>query len=214
MADVASKLKVSELDFDTIKTNLKNFLGDQNEFADYNFDGSAMSVLLDVLSYNTHYNAFYLNMVSNEMFLDTAQIRNSIVSRAKHLGYTPLSVRGAKAYVDVTIIPADTPATIVIEKDTQFSSTINGIGYIFATSNSTTINVNSNGVYTSANVELTQGIPLTHRYTANTKDPDQKFALPNANTDTSTLTVRIKSSSTTTFANLSKSPTSISAVTI
>ena len=197
MADVASKLKVSELDFDTIKTNLKNFLGDQNEFADYNFDGSAMSVLLDVLSYNTHYNAFYLNMVSNEMFLDTAQIRNSIVSRAKHLGYTPLSVRGAKAYVDVTITPADTPATIVIEKDTQFSSTINGIGYIFATSNSTTINVNSNGVYTSANVELTQGIPLTHRYTANTKDPDQKFALPNANTDTSTLTVRIKSSSTT-----------------
>ena len=196
MADVASKLKVSELDFDTIKSNLKNFLSDQNELSDYNFDGSAMSVLLDLLAYNTHYNAFYLNMVVNEMFLDTATIRNSVVSRAKHLGYTPLSVRGAKAYVDLTITPADTPATIVIEKDTQFSSAINGISYVFATSNSTTVNINSNGIYTTANVELAQGIPLTHRYTANTTDPDQKFALPNANTDTSTLTVKIQTSST------------------
>ncbi len=131
MADVASKLRVSELDFDAIKSNLKNFLGDQNEFSDYDFDGSAMSVLLDLLAYNTHYNAFYLNMVVNEMFLDTASIRNSVVSRAKHLGYTPQSVRGAKAYVDLTINPVDTPATIIVAKDTQFSSTVNGIAYVF-----------------------------------------------------------------------------------
>ena len=196
MADVASKLRVSELDFGAIKSNLKNFLGDQNEFADYDFDGSAMSVLLDLLAYNTHYNAFYLNMVVNEMFLDTASIRNSVVSRAKHLGYTPQSVRGAKAYVDLTINPADTPATIIIDKDTQFSSTVNGIAYVFATETSTTVNINANGVYTTANVGLTQGIPLTHRYTANTADPDQKFSLPNANTDTSTLTVRIQTSAT------------------
>ncbi len=196
MADVASKLRVSELDFGAIKSNLKNFLGDQNEFADYDFDGSAMSVLLDLLAYNTHYNAFYLNMVVNEMFLDTASIRNSVVSRAKHLGYTPQSVKGAKAYVDLTINPADTPATIIIDKDTQFSSTVNGIAYVFATETSTTVNINANGVYTTANVGLTQGIPLTHRYTANTADPDQKFSLPNANTDTSTLTVRIQTSAT------------------
>ena len=196
MADVSSKLKVSELDFDTIKYNLKNFLSDQNEFADYNFNASAMSVLLDLLAYNTHYNAFYLNMTVNEMFLDTASIRNSVVSRAKHLGYTPRSSRGAKAYVDLTITPADTPATIVIEKDTQFSSTVNGIAYVFATANSTTININSNGIYTTANVELNQGIPLIHRYTANTNDPDQKFKLPNANTDTDTLTVQIQTSAT------------------
>ena len=89
----------------------------------------------------------------------------------------------------------------MIEKDTQFSSSVNGISYLFATSNSVTLNVNSNGVYTTANVELNQGIPLTHRYTANTKDPDQKFVLPNANTDTSTLTVKIQTSAedTTTF---------------
>jgi len=194
MATTSSKLKVAELDFDAIKSNLKNFMGDQNEFADYDFDASALSVLLDLLAYNTHYNAFYLNMVVNEMFLDTASIRNSVVSRAKHLGYTPQSVRGSKAYVDLTITPADTPATIVIEKDTQFSSAVNGISYLFATSNSVTLNVNANGVYTTANVELNQGIPLTHRYTANTKDPDQKFVLPNANTDTSTLTVKIQTS--------------------
>ena len=142
MADVASKLEVSELDFDTIKTNLKNFLSDQNEFADYDFDASGLSVLLDLLAYNTHYNAFYLNMIANEMFLDTASIRNSVVSRAKHLGYTPQSVRGAKAYVDLTIYPPDTPSTIVIAKDTQFASTVNGVAYVFATTTSTTINVN------------------------------------------------------------------------
>ena len=198
MADVSSKLKVSELDFDQIKTNLKNFLNDQNEFADYNFDGSAMSILLDLLAYNTHYNAFYLNMVVNEMFLDTASLRNSVVSRAKHLGYTPTSVRGAKAYIDITITPANTPSNIIIEKDTQFTSTVNGISYIFATTGSTTINVNANGIYTSANVELSQGIPLTHRYTANTADPDQRYILPNANTDTSTLTVQIQTSATNT----------------
>ena len=196
MADVASKLRVSELDFDAIKSNLKNFLGDQNEFADYNFDGSAMSVLLDLLAYNTHYNAFYLNMAVNEMFLDTASIRNSVVSRAKHLGYTPQSVRGAKAYVDLTINPVDTPATVIVAKNTQFSSTVNGIAYIFATATSTTVGINANGGYTTANVELTQGIPLTHRYTANTADPDQKFLLPNANTDTSTLAIRIQTSAT------------------
>ena len=194
MSDVASKLKVSELDFDNIKTNLKNFLGDQNELADYNFDGSAMSVLMDLLAYNTHYNAFYLNMIVNEMFLDTASLRNSVVSRAKHLGYTPVSVRGAKAYVDLTITPANTPSTITVEKDTQFNAVVNGISYIFSTSNSTTLNVNSNGIYTTANVEIQQGILLTHRYSANTSDPDQRFILPNANTDTSSLVVQIQTS--------------------
>ena len=120
MATTSSKLKVAELDFDAIKSNLKNFMGDQNEFADYDFDASALSVLLDLLAYNTHYNAFYLNMVVNEMFLDTASIRNSVVSRAKHLGYTPQSVRGSKAYVDLTITPNDTPAPIVIERILNF----------------------------------------------------------------------------------------------
>ena len=198
MADTASKLTVSELDFDTIKTNLKNFLGDQNELTDYNFDGSTMSILLDLMAYNTHYNAFYLNMAVNETFLDTASVRNSVVSRAKHLGYTPTSVLGGKAYVDLTIYPTDTPSAITIAKSTQFTSTVNGISYVFSTSGSTSVSVDANGAYTTANVELSQGIPLSHRYTANTNDPDQGYFLPNANTDTSTLVVQVQSSATVT----------------
>ena len=198
MADKASKLTVSELDFDTIKTNLKNFLGDQNELTDYNFDGSTMSILLDLMAYNTHYNAFYLNMAVNETFLDTASVRNSVVSRAKHLGYTPTSVLGGKAYVDLTIYPTDSPSTITIAKNTQFTSTVNGISYVFSTSGSTSVSVDADGVYTTANVELSQGIPLSHRYTANTNDPDQGYFLPNANTDTSTLVVQVQTSATST----------------
>ena len=198
MADKASKLTVSELDFDTIKTNLKNFLGDQNELTDYNFDGSTMSILLDLMAYNTHYNAFYLNMAVNETFLDTASVRNSVVSRAKHLGYTPTSVQGGKAYVDLTIYPTDSPSTITIAKSTQFTSTVNGISYVFSTTGSTSISVDADGAYTTANVELSQGIPLSHRYTANTNDPDQGYFLPNANTDTSTLVVQVQSSATVT----------------
>ena len=198
MADKASKLTVSELDFDTIKTNLKNFLGDQNELTDYNFDGSTMSILLDLMAYNTHYNAFYLNMAVNETFLDTASVRNSVVSRAKHLGYTPTSVQGGKAYVDLTIYPTDSPSTITIAKSTQFTSTVNGISYVFSTSGSTSVSVAADGTYTTANVELSQGIPLSHRYTANTNDPDQGYFLPNANTDTSTLVVQVQSSATVT----------------
>ena len=198
MADTASKLTVSELDFDTIKTNLKNFLGDQNELTDYNFDGSTLSIILDLLAYNTHYNAFYLNMAVNETFLDTASVRNSVVSRAKHLGYTPTSVLGGKAYVDLTIYPTDSPSTITIAKSTQFTSTVNGISYVFSTSGSTSVSVDADGAYTTANVELSQGIPLSHRYTANTNDPDQGFFLPNANTDTSTLVVQVQTSATVT----------------
>ena len=198
MADKASKLTVSELDFDTIKTNLKNFLGDQNELTDYNFDGSTMSILLDLMAYNTHYNAFYLNMAVNETFLDTASVRNSVISRAKHLGYTPTSVLGGKAYVDLTIYPTDAPSTITIAKNTQFTSTVNGISYVFSTTGSTSVSADANGTYATANVELSQGIPLTHRYTANTNDPDQGYFLPNANTDTSTLVVQVQTSATVT----------------
>ena len=136
---MATNITTTQLDFNNIKTSLKTFLAAKPEFKDYNFEGSGLSNILDVLAYNTHYNAFYLNMVANEMFLDTASLRNSVVSRAKHLGYTPTSVRGAKAYVNLTITPANTPATIIIEKDTQFNATVNGISYIFCPSNSTTL---------------------------------------------------------------------------
>ena len=100
---MVDRLRVTELDFDTIKQNLKNFLRQQSEFQDYDFDGAGLSVLLDILAYNTHYNAYYLNMVANESFLDTALLRESAVSHAKTLGYTPYSTRAPVAIIDLTV---------------------------------------------------------------------------------------------------------------
>ena len=123
MAEI-TKLQIAELDFDTIKGNLKDYFGSQTEFTDHNFDGSAISVLLDILAYNTHYNAYYLNMLASESFLDSAQLRDSVVAKASMLGYTPRSSRGSAAKVNLTITPPETPlpATITIDKHTQFTS--------------------------------------------------------------------------------------------
>lgn len=196
MATAEGKLNVSELDFSKIKENLVAFMSNQEEFAGYNFAGSSFDIIMDILAYNTHYNAYYANMIANEMFLDSATLRNSVVARAKHLGYVPRSARGSKALVNLTITPEGTPAVISIPKNTQFSGTVNGISYIWCTANSHSVNINANGVYTKSAVELTQGIPTTHRYTANTGDPDLKYILPNANTDTDSLTVTIQTSTT------------------
>ena len=192
MAEI-QKLNISELDFDTIKNNLKDYFGSQSEFSDHDFGGSAISVMLDVLAYNTYYNAYYVNMLASESFLDSAQLRDSVVSKASMLGYTPQSTTGAKANVQITVSPDDAPATVTVDKFTQFTSTVNGTSYVFCTSGSSTIVANS-GAYVATGVELTQGVPLTFRYTANTANTDQRFLLPNANTDTDTLTVTIQES--------------------
>tara|TARA_B100000686_G_C16785366_1_gene974846 strand:+ start:1372 stop:3204 length:1833 start_codon:yes stop_codon:yes gene_type:complete len=190
----SSTLKISELDFNSIKQNLKTYMRSQTEFADYDFDGSSISVLLDILAYNTHYNAFYLNMLANEMFLDSALLRSSVVSRAKALGYTPRSVTGTSASVDLQIFPTGEPATITVDKNTDFTSVVNNISYTFNTTESTTIAKNSNNQFFANGITLKQGVALIHTYTANTLNPDQKFILPNSNTDTSTLTVKLKNS--------------------
>ena len=195
MAAAEGKLNISELDFTKIKDNLTGFLTSQAEFVGYNFKGSSFDVLLDVLSYNTHYNAYYANMVANEMFLDSATLRDSVVARAKHLGYLPRSTKGSKAAVTLTITPTDSPASISIPKNTQLQGEKEGVTYIWCTQNSHSVNINANGVYTVAGVTLTQGIPSTFRYTANTGDTDQRFILPNANTDTDTLSVTVQVSS-------------------
>ena len=196
MASTEGKLNVSELDFTQIKENLIGFLQNQAEFVGYNFRGSSFDVLLDVLAYNTHYNAYYANMVANEMFLDSATLRNSVVAKAKHLGYLPRSAKGSKAVVDLTITPMGDPAVITIPRFTQFQGDVDGINYIWCTSNAHALNINANLIYTVSNVELTQGIPISYRYTAETADVDQKYLLPNANIDTDTLTVTVQTSKT------------------
>ena len=192
MAEI-TKLNVAELDFDTIKTNLKGYFGSQSEFTDHNFEGSAISVLLDVLAYNTYYNSYYLNMLASESFLDSAQLRDSVVAKASMLGYTPRSARGSQAYVNLNITASDNPASITVDKDTQFISTVNGTSYTFATANSTVITP-VGGNYATNNVLLRQGVPLTFKYTVDTANTEQRFLLPNANTDIDTLVVSVQES--------------------
>lgn len=195
----ATKLRVSELDFDQIKSNFKNYIKEQDIFRDYNLDGSVISHLLDILAYNTHYNSFYLNMIANEMFIDSATTRNAMISLAKQLGYTPKSRTGARANVNLSITPDDNPSNITVAKYTKFSSTIDGVNYIFVTdkSYSTTANAD-NSTVTISNVTLIEGEPLSFRYTANTSDTSQRFTIPNRGVDHSTITVSIKDNSTTT----------------
>ena len=195
----ATKLRVSELDFDEIKANFKSFLKEQDIFRDYNSDGSVIAQLLDILAYNTHYNAFYLNMIANEMFIDSATTRNAMISLSKLLGYTPKSRTGAKANVSISITPDDSPSNITIAKNTVFNSVIEGINYSFVTdqSYSTTANAD-NSVVTISNVSLIEGDPLTYRYTANTQDSSQRFTIPNRGVDHSTVSVSIKENSFTT----------------
>jgi hypothetical protein len=199
MADTDAKLKVAELDFDAIKTNLKGFLKSQSEFSDYNFEGSGMSVLLDLLAYNTHYMGYYLNMVANEMFIDTAITRQSVVSHAKLLGYTPRSVNGARATVDLTITPVanDSNSAITIPRFTRFSSEAkDGVNYVFVNPSSQVVSKNNiTGLFNVTNLEIKEGLPngITFTYDEQT-NPKQIFELPDSNIDTLTLQVIVQKS--------------------
>ena len=124
--NTAGKLEVTDLDFDTIKTNLKTYLKGQAEFTDYDFEGGGLNILLDVLAYNTHYNAFMANMAANEMFLDTAVKRNSVVSHAKALGYTPVSVTAPAAYINVTVNDA-TGGSLTMSAGHVFTTNVSGV---------------------------------------------------------------------------------------
>ena len=190
----SNKFVVSDLDFDNIKSNLKAFLQDQPEFSDYNFEGSGFSVLLDTLAYNTHYLGFNANMVANEMYLDSADIRKNIVSLAKMLGYTPSSVKSPIANVDITINGA-TGSTITMNKGTTFTSIIDNTTYQFVTNEDNTISP-VNGVYKFSNINLYEGTLVNFKYTVDSSDVDQKFIIPSINADTSTLKVQVQNSQT------------------
>lgn len=191
-----ANLRIAELDFDTIKSNLKTFLQSQAEFTDYDFEGSSLSVLLDILSYNTHYNAYLANMLVNEMFLDSAVKRSSVTSIAKHLGYTPKSVTGSKATINIVVNnPTGTPVTLTLERYSSFSSTINGIPYTFLNTVPYTIQP-VNGVYTFNNVSIKEGKLLEYGYTVVSPGTDEKYEIPNSSVDTSTLLVTVQTSTT------------------
>ena len=134
MATNDKRLIVSEFDFDDVKNNLKTFLEAQDEFTDFNFEGSGISVLLDVLAYNTHYLGFNMNMLANEMFLDSSSLRSSVTSHAKTLGYEPASVRAPKAVIDVVLFDS-VKATGSLPAGTVFTSAVNDVSYKFVTVN-------------------------------------------------------------------------------
>lgn len=189
MAQTSKRIRVNALDFDEIKDNLKTFLNAQDKFQDYDFEGSAFSILLDVLAYNTHYNGIYTNLAVNEMFLDSASKRSSVVSLAKMLGYIPNSAKCAKAYVNATITaPTYNPDVITLPANQPFLTSIDGVSYTFYnTSDLTTVAVG--GTYTFNNIELIEGIPLQFSYTIK---EGQKYIIPNQNVDLTTLIVKVR----------------------
>jgi len=195
-------LELTDINYDTIKQNLRNFLSNQSELGDYDYDSSTMQILLNVLAYNTYMNSYYLNMVGNEMFLDSAQIRSNVVSRAKMLNYTPRSAQGPTATVQVVITPTDTPDFITLPKDTKFRTTVDGTQYVFVATDTTTVNAVS-GIY-STNINITEGRPFTFRYTVSSLNP-VRYIIPADNVDTRSIVVKVQNSSTdttiTTFNN-------------
>lgn len=192
---MATNLNVTELDFDQIKKNLKNFLKQQSEFNDYDFDGSGLSVLLDVLAYNTHYNAMNAHYSLNEAFLDSAQIRGNVVTRAKLLGYIPRSILCPRATVTITVDVSDVvgtkPATINLKRGTKLKSNVDGEEYNYLVLNTQSAEL-SNNQYVFSNVTLVEGELRELKFRVDNDIENQKFQLSDFNADTSTLRVRVQ----------------------
>lgn len=198
-----SEIKYTELDFALIKQNLKDYLKSQSKFKDYNFDGSSMSVLLDILAYNTAYNSFYLNMAANEMFLDSAALKENVFSRAKHLGYTPRSTTSLLAKVDVQVTfqsdehAALVPSNFSLSRNQEFYTNSNDTRYTFFPKNSVFFDKTGTRTWVAKNVELIEGKRFTHSYTVdNTAPLKQRYVIPNSGVDTSTLIVNVRENST------------------
>lgn len=201
MANTDQKLVVSELDFAQIKNNLKNFLRDQSEFSDFDFEAAGINVLLDVLAYNTHYMAYYNNMIANEMFLDTALLRDSVVSHAKMLGYTPVSSIAPRATVNLQITRpgGDTTPSLTLPKFTRLQSTpLNGVSYTFVNTEAKTVDFDPTcNRFCFDNLLIYQGQPLSYTFAYDaTNNETQSFELPDAGIDTSTIEVLVQESST------------------
>ena len=211
---LSDKIQITDLEFDDIKVNLKNYLSSQSQFQDYDFEGSGMSILLDLLSYNTHYMGYYANMLGNEMFMDSASIRESVVSHAKHLGVNPTSVKPAVASLNFTFTPTDSPASLVIAKNTKFLSKIDGIKYRFITPKSTLVNRAINGTYTANGVEVKEGKILNKAYTVDSSDNRQRFIVPNISVDTDSIVVNVQISATNSTLDTYTNGSSIDVTTI
>lgn len=190
-----AQFDVTELDFQKIKDSIKDHFKSQSKYNDFDFDGSNLSVLLDILAYNTHYNAMVAHFSINESFLDSAQIRGNVVSHAKTLGYVPRSVQASTAKLNVTVAGTGvSPATLTMERGTRFqtASPISGSPYVFLTLEAATASKNSSNKYVFSGVTTKQGVLKRMLYLVDESIENQKFVIPEANVDTSTIRVRVK----------------------
>jgi len=197
---MATNLNVTELDFDQIKQNLKNFLKQQEEYTDYDFEGSGLSTLLDVLAYNTHYNAMNAHYSLNEAFLDSAQIRGNVVTRAKLLGYTPRSVLSARARVQITVdisgedqATKDNTTSLTLPRGTKLKAEVGNDKFEFVVLDNHSVDVIANtNTFVFNNIEIAEGTYKTLLYRVDNDIENQKFQLGDKDADTSTLRVRVQ----------------------
>jgi hypothetical protein len=189
-------LSTSDLAHDDLKSSFKTYLKSQERFKDYNFEGSNFAVLIDILMQNTMYNNHYLNMMGAESYLDSAELRESIVSRAKELNYTPRSRTSSRASLDVTITPEDNPNSILIPKGYRFKSRVNNVNYYFSTRQNYKL-TKSDNVYTLAGIEVFEGESITEYFTLNSVTENgvttysNEIIINSENVDTSSLEVYV-----------------------
>ncbi len=182
-------LPVNQLDFSSLRENLKTYLQGQSRFADYDFEGSNISVLLDILAFNTYQNAFYLNMIGNEMFLDTATLRDSVISHAKELNYLPRSYTSAAATVRVNVnVTNNSIYSITVPQYYKFTATTSNGTYTFSTAEPYVINRNANNQFVR-NIDIYEGVLLTEKFVVNTSIENQRFLLSNPSVDTDSIEV-------------------------
>jgi hypothetical protein len=195
-----NRLQVTDLDFDTIKNNLKTYLQGQSEFTDYNFEGSGLNILLDILAYNTHYNAYYLNMVANESFLDSAILRNSVVSHAKLIGYVPQSSTAPRAIINLTVpTGSNTADTLTLTRGFSFKTNLlENVSYNYTLLEDVTVDKVGQD-FNFRNLEIFEGQLVGYRYVYNqSSNPKGLFTIPNEDIDTGTLQVSVQVSASNT----------------
>ena len=191
--------QVNSLEYNEIKAQIKNYLKGQSEFSDYDFEGSSLTVLLDILAYNTYYTAMNANLIVNENFLETAVLRENVVKLARMIGYTPKSARSASMPVNIAVQTAfPYPNTVTLSRGIVLNFTgPDNDNYVFSTNSDQSVSVDSlSGVATFSNLSLYEGVFLTDTFVRDTSER-QRFVLTNENIDTTTLKVEVTSGTTT-----------------
>ena len=217
---MATTIRSTDLDFTNIKNNLKIALQNNPEFQDYNYEGSGLSALLDVLAYNTHYNALIANMALNESYLTTAQLRSSVVSLAEAIGYMPASRTAPTATVNISVNTgnlAGRPSFLSLQRGTKFSTTVDDVAYTFETIGTITAQDNGNGLYVfkdlldREDITIKEGTNTTKTFIVSGDSPDSVYVIPDKNIDTTTAFVSVftdlTSTSFTTYTDLKEADT-------